>query len=98
MLTPYTFKNPRILQRNDHHCANLGVKEIVCVDDSGSVLCQLSLRTKYRQPKAHAYIILRMRITIAFCIITELYGEVCMCRGARPFLSTSPTTYPCLSL
>ena len=37
MLTPYKFKNPRVLQRNDHHCANFGVKDIVCVDVSGKV-------------------------------------------------------------
>ena len=41
MLTPYKYKNPRVLQRNDHCCATLCMKEIVCVDDSGreNLLC-----------------------------------------------------------
>ena len=40
MLTPYKYKNPRVLQRNDLCCANLCVKEIVCVDDSGKVFVE----------------------------------------------------------
>lgn len=35
MLIPYKFKNPRTLQRSDHHCPSLCMKKIICLDESG---------------------------------------------------------------